>query len=73
MLKAQTQQKTRKKSDENEEDMTIVLQDIPIVPKKERKCCFKWLLFVEFEGRIVYKWISQAQHNIHLSIKKKYL
>ena len=40
VLKAQTHQKTRRKSDENEEDV-VVLQDIPVVPKKERKCCFK--------------------------------
>ena len=40
VIKAQSHQKTRRKSDENEEDV-VVLQDIPVVPKKERKCCFK--------------------------------
>jgi len=41
VLKAQTQQQqNRKKSSEEDEDL-VVLQNIPVVPKKERKCCFK--------------------------------
>ena len=41
VLKAQTQQQqNRKKSSDEDEDL-VVLQNIPVVPKKERKCCFK--------------------------------